>query len=166
MKRMIKFLFFVITCTFSTFAFTGCKKEEPTVYTVEKKDFYYSVDNGATYGKERVELEVGKTIFMKVIITIQSNKEKENISVSLTIPNIKAVDAYYIRGQKLTPTVDGVNNVTSYNFNITTNEEWIYIFEFSPSSEARVQMTLDFDEPIPDNYDSVYTIKFVNPKEE
>ena len=95
-----------------------------------------------------------------------TKEEKENISGSLTIPNITAIDAYYLRGQKITPTVDEINNVTTYPFTITTNEDWTFIFEFVPSNEARVQMALDFEEPIPDIYDGIYTIKFVNPEAE
>lgn len=167
MKRRIMSLLLAIVCVFVVFGLTACKDEEPTTYTVEKRDFYYSIDNGATYGNERVELEVGQTVLMKVLVTVTTNKEeKENISGSLTIPNITAIDAYYLRGQKITPTVDEINNVTTYPFTITTNEDWTFIFEFVPSNEARVQMALDFEEPIPDIYDGIYTIKFVNPEAE
>ena len=167
MKRRIMSLLLAIVCVFGVFGLTACKDEEPTTYTVEKRDFYYSIDNGATYGNERVELEVGQTVLMKVLVTVTTNKEeKENISGSLTIPNITAIDAYYLRGQKITPTVDELNNVTTYPFTITTNEDWTFIFEFVPSNEARVQMALDFEEPIPDIYDGIYTIKFVNPEAE
>ncbi|MDY3903782.1 MAG: hypothetical protein SO007_01145 [Candidatus Enteromonas sp.] len=141
----------------------SCQEKE-TVYTVEKRDFYYSIDNGATYGNERFELEVGQTVLMKVLVTVTTNKnEKEMINGSLTIPNINAIDAYYIRGKKITPTTDAINNITTYPFTISTNEDWTFIFEFQPASEARVQMLLDFEEPIPEIYDGIYTIKFVNP---
>ena len=140
----------------------GCSEDE-TIYTVDKKDFYYSFDNGATYGNERVELEVGKTILMKVLVTVNTNKtEAETITGTLTIPQITAIDAYYLRGQKITPEYDELNKLTHYPFTITTNEDWTFIFEFSPAAEARVQMSLDFDDPIPSIYDSLYTIKFVN----
>lgn len=141
----------------------SCQEKE-TIYTVEKRDFYYSIDNGATYGNERFELEVGQTVLMKVLVTVVTNKsEKEMINGSLTIPNINAIDAYYIRGKKITPTIDAINNITTYPFTISTNEDWTFIFEFQPASEARVQMSLDFEEPIPEIYDGIYTIKFVNP---
>ena len=166
MKRRIVSLLMAVVCLFSVFSMTSCG-EDPTTYTVEKRDFYYSIDNGATYGNERVELEVGQTVLMKVLVTVTTNKDdKETVSGSLTIPNITAIDAYYLRGQKITPTVDEINNVTTYPFTITTNEDWTFIFEFVPSNEARVQMTLDFEEPIPDIYDGIYTIKFVNPSSE
>lgn len=162
MKRRILGLFLGFVCLLGL---TGCEGKE-TIYTVEKRDFYYSIDNGATYGNERVELEVGQTILMKVLVTVTTNKnDKEEIDGSLTIPNINAIDAYYLRGQKITPTVDTINNVTTYPFTISTNEDWTFIFEFSPACEARVQMILDFEDPIPDIYDGIYTIKFVNPKQ-
>lgn len=160
MKKRLLIAALSATCLFGL---ASCKKEA-TVYTVEKRDFYYSVDNGSTYGNERVELEVGQTVLMKVLVTITTNKDtKEDIHGSLSIPNITAIDAYYLRGQKITPSIDTLNNVTTYPFTVSTNEDWTFIFEFSPSSEARVQMSLDFEDPIPDMYDGVYTIKFVNP---
>lgn len=141
----------------------GCKE---TTYTVEKRDFYYSLDNGSTYGNERYELEVGQTILMKVIVCVTTNKEdKEQVTGTLSIPKIDAVDAYYLRGQKMTPTQDDINNITTYNFTITTNEEWTFIFEFSPNEAAMVQMELDFDDPIPEIYDVLNSIKFVNKEE-
>ena len=62
----------------------------------------------------------------------------------------------------MTPTQDDINNITTYNFTITTNEEWTFIFEFSPNEAAMVQMDLDFDDPIPEIYDVLNSIKFVN----
>ena len=160
MKRRGLSLFLGFVCALGL---AGCT-DNKTVYTVEKRDFVYSIDNGATYGNERVELEVGQTVLMKVLVTIVTNKnDKEEINGSLTIPNINAIDAYYLRGQKITPTTDTINNVTTYPFTISTNEDWTFIFEFSPACEARVQMSLDFEDPIPDIYDGIYTIKFVNP---
>lgn len=160
-KKKLCFILMII----GTILLIGCsKKEAETVYTVDKRDFYYSFDNGATYGAERVELEVGKTILMKVIILITTNKDsKEEIKGTLLIPKITALDAYYIRGQKITGKPDPLNNAMEYSFNISTNEEWIFIFEFVPISESRVQMVLDFESPIPEMYDGIYTIKFVNP---
>lgn len=160
-NRVSAFLLSVL----SLIGLTSC--DEEVIYTVEKRDFYYSVDNGATYGNERVELEVGKTVLMKVLITITTNVEdKENITGSITIPNIKAIDAYYLRGQTITPIIDSINSLTTYPFTISTNEDWTFIFEFAPAAEARVQMTLDFDDPVPSIYDGIYTIKFVKPSEE
>ena len=162
MKKRIISLVLCVVSLLGILALSGCG-DEPTVYNVEKRDFFYSIDNGATYGNERFELEVGQNVLMKVLVTVTTNKEtKENISGSLSIPKIKAIDAYYIRGQKITPTVDEINNVTTYPFTITTNEDWEFIFEFEPSKAATVQMTLDFESPIPDIYDGIYTIKFVD----
>ena len=81
MKRRIMSLLLAIVCVFGVFGLTACNDDEPTTYTVEKRDFYYSIDNGATYGNERVELEVGQTVLMKVLVTVTTNKEeKENSS--------------------------------------------------------------------------------------
>lgn len=165
MKNKLFNILIIIICVFSIMILSGCK-EQPTTYSVEKRDFYYSLDNGSTYGNERYELEVGQTILMKVIVCVTTNKEdKEQVTGTLSIPKIDAVDAYYLRGQKMTPKQDDINNITTYNFTITTNEEWIFIFEFSPNEAAMVQMELDFDDPIPEIYDDINSIKFVNKEE-
>ena len=165
MKNKLFNILVIIICVFGIMILSGCK-EQPTTYSVEKRDFYYSLDNGSTYGNERYELEVGKTILMKVIVCVTTNKEdKEQVTGTLSIPKIDAVDAYYLRGQKMTPTQDDINNITTYNFTITTNEEWTFIFEFSPNEAAMVQMELDFDDPIPEIYDVLNSIKFVNKEE-
>ena len=165
MKNKLFNILVIIICVFGIMILSGCK-EEPTIYSVEKREFYYSLDNGSTYGNERYELEVGQTVLMKVIVCVTTNKEdKEQVTGMLSIPKIDAVDAYYLRGQKMTPTQDDINNITTYNFTITTNEEWTFIFEFSPNEAAMVQMELDFDDPIPEIYDVLNSIKFVNKEE-
>ena len=162
MKLVKKIMLLLFLGIFACVGLVGCDDKEAT-YSVEKRDFYYSLDNGSTYGNERYELEVGQTILMKVIVCVTTNKEdKEQITGTLSIPKIDALDAYYLRGQKMTPTEDDINNVTSYNFTITTNEEWTFIFEFKPNEAAMVQMDLDFDDPVPSIYDTVNSIKFVN----
>lgn len=163
MKLVKKIMLLLFLGMFACVGLVGCDDDEATTYSVEKRDFYYSLDNGSTYGNERYELEVGQTILMKVIVCVTTNKEdKEQITGTLSIPLIDALDAYYLRGQKMTPTKDDINNVTSYNFTITTNEEWTFIFEFKPNGAAMVQMDLDFDDPVPSIYDTVNSIKFVN----
>ena len=163
MKLVKKMLFVLLMGMFVCVGLVGCEKE--TTYTVEKREFFYSLDNGASYGKERYELEVGQTILMKVIICVNTNKEdKEEVTGTLSIPKIDAVDAYYLRGQKMTPTEDDINNITTYNFTITTNEEWTFVFEFKPNEAAMVQMELDFADPIPSIYDVVNSVKFVEPE--
>lgn len=164
MKTLTKIICSIIFCLSTMFFTTSCG--EPS-YVVEKRDFYYSLDNGATYGKERYELEVGKTVLMKIIIKVSAsgNFEETSLSGTLYIPKIDAVDAYYLRGQKITPNEDYLNNVTSYPFNITANEEWTFIFEFIPNEASLVRMELDFDEPIPDLYDVINSIKFVKKEE-
>lgn len=162
MKSFKKVIIAIFATLFVCIGLCGCN-QKPTTYTVEKRDFYYSLDNGSTYGNERYELQVGQTVLMKVIVCVTTNKEdKEIVSGVLSIPKINAVDAYYLRGQKITPVEDDINNITSYNFTITTNEDWTFIFEFVPNEAANIQMSLDFNEPIPEIYDVINSIKFVS----
>lgn len=163
MKKIISIL--LVICMMACLL-TGCKEEE-TVYTVAKKDFYYSEDNGSTYGNRRIKFEVGQEIYMQLQIEVDTNKEDvEELKVNLKIPNIDAVDSYYYSGQKITPVKDEINNVTVYTFTIATNDTSLYFFKFVPTSESTVQMELDFEEPVPDRYDTINTIEFVATVEE
>ncbi len=138
----------------------GCKKE--VEYKVTEEEFYFSTDNGANYGNRRIEFPVGESVYMQVKVFIASDDEEEHtIEGELSIPNIQSVDAYYLKGQKITPKVDEVNGVTTYPFEITTNEEWLFFFEFVPNSAGNLDMELTFDDTIPARYDMTNTIKMV-----
>ena len=75
------------------------------------------------------------------------------------------MDAYYYSGQKITPVKDDINNVTVYTFTIATNDTSLYFFKFVPTSASTVQMELDFEDPVPERYDTINTIEFVVPEE-
>ena len=65
--KLLNKIMLVIFLGLICISLVSCKE---TTYTVEKRDFYYSLDNGSTYGNERYELEVGQTILMKVMVLI------------------------------------------------------------------------------------------------
>ena len=94
MKKRILGLFLGFVCLLGL---AGCKLKE-TVYNVEKRDFYYSIDNGATYGNERVELEVGQTILMKVLVTVTTNK-KDKEEINTMEQELKAIFDNYAYSQ-------------------------------------------------------------------
>lgn len=165
MKRTIAMILVVCLLMGMMVSMSGCKKEE-VEYTVSKKDFYYSEDNGSTYGNRRIKFEVGQEIYMQLQIEVDTNVEEvEELKVSLKIPNIDSVDAYYYSGQKITPVKDDINNVTVYTFTIATNDTSLYFFKFVPTSASTVQMELDFEDPVPERYDTINTIEFVVPEE-
>lgn len=168
MKKVFSALLAGIVLSTSMLTCVGCSEvssilpEKEVKYKVTAEDFYFSTDNGSTYGNRRVEFPVGESVYMQVVVFITSDDNKEHdIEGELIIPNVQAVDAYYLKGQKITPEVDEVNGVTTYPFEITTNEEWTFFFEFVPNSEGDVDMELNFDDNIPAKYDMVNTIKMV-----
>ena len=140
------------------------------VYYVANADFFYSDDLGHSYGNGTKEYNVGETVYMKVTARVDSNKEiPEPINVKLTIPNITAVSATYFDGQPITPKVDIVQNVTVYEYTVPTNlpeksNAGDCVFQFVPNSEARVTMTLEFDDKVDAMYDRVNTVLFVAPE--
>ncbi len=163
MKKVLSLLVTLVMVLSCFFVFAGCKK---VTYRVTTEEFFFSTDNGATYGNRRVEFPVGDTVYMQVVVFIESSDEKEHeISGELLIPNIQSVDAHYLKGQKITPIVDDVNGITTYPFEITTNEEWTFFFEFIPNSVGQLEMELTFDDQIDDRYDMINTIKMVEPEE-
>lgn len=166
MKKKITMLMSLIMMVASMLILSGCGKDEIT-YTVDKEEFYFSTDNGSTYGNRKVEFEVGKSVYMQVVAKVtSSDEETHDITGELKIPNIQAVDAYYLKGQKITPNEDSLNDYTVYPFTITTNEDWTFFFEFVPNSEGSLQMELTFDDNVPDKYDMINTIKLVQPSED
>ncbi|MBQ9083822.1 MAG: hypothetical protein IJY28_10090 [Clostridia bacterium] len=158
---LILLIFLVVTLMFFWEGYTKGR----TDYLVTKKDFYYSEDNGNTYGNRRIKFEVGREIYMQLQIEVETNvSEVEELQVSLKIPNVNAVDAYYYSGQKITPVRDNLNGVTIYTFTIATNDTSLFFFKFVPTSPSVVQMELDFADPVPARYDSINTIEFVTSK--
>ena len=164
MKKLLTIILATVTLL-SACLFTGCNEEE-TTYSVTTCEFYFSTDNGSTYGNRRVQFNVGESVYMQVQVEVTTNKkDKEDIACNLKIPYINAVDAYYLKGQKITPTLDEINDITTYPFIITTNENWKFFFEFVPTSAARVQMELLFDDKIDAKYNVINTIDFIVPGE-
>ena len=164
MKRVLKVVMVMALVVISC---AGCDPEPPA-YSVSKKEFFYSTDNGSSYGNRRIEFEVGKSVYMQLVINVKSDDEKSHdITGHLKIPNVKSVDAHYLKGQKITPNQDDISGFTIYPFNITTNEDWTFFFEFVPNNVETLQMELLFDDPVPDKYDDINTIKIVTgtPKE-
>ena len=156
---LASFIFFTSAC-----GFTSCKKKEEDKinYKVKKEDFFFSTNNGKKYGNGRIEFPVGDSVYMKLVVYIQSSDgEEHDISGELMIPNIQAVDSYYVKGQKITPEEDEVNETTTYPFEITTDEEWTFIFEFIPNETGKLTMELSFDDSIAEKYDMTNTIKIV-----
>ncbi len=161
MKKFFMLILLVFLVTALIFFWDGYMTS-PNDYLVTKKDFYYSEDNGNTYGNRRIKFEVGQEIYMQLQIEVEtSGKEVEELQVSLKIPNVTAVDAYYYSGQKITPMRDHLNGVTVYTFTIATNDTSLFFFKFVPTSPSVVQMELDFADPVPARYDSINTIEFV-----
>lgn len=172
MKKALSAILVGLLIICGMIAFAGCKKDEngsvknpfkkDVTYKVVSEDFYFSTDNGATYGNRRVEFEVGKSVFVQVVICIESSDKKpHDISGELTLPNVQTVNAQYLKGQKITPQIDEANKLIKYPFVITTNETWTFFFEFKPTGEDTIEMKLTFDDQIEDRYDMVNTIKMV-----
>lgn len=142
---------------------TSC---ENTTY-IALSDFYYSSDAGKTYGNQTKEFVVGQTIYMQLIVRVDSNSDDlDEINITLTIPSITSVDAKYYDGQPITPITDEILNITKYPFVIIaskTSQEWPFTFQFIPNNPGEITMTLTFDEKVNNAYDKQNTVSFVNP---
>lgn len=141
--------------------------QQVTEYTA-LSDFYYSSDAGKTYGNRTKEFNVGETVYMQLIARVDSNSKKaEEVSLTLTIPSITAVDAKYYDGQPITPVPDEINNITSYTFTIIASNsasDWNFVFQFIPNSPGEITIKLEFDDNVPSLYDKQNTVKFITPE--
>ena len=152
----------LVFSTASGFSGCGKKKKSSKDYKVRSEEFFFSTDNGKHYGNGRVEFPVGDSVYMKVVVYIESKDgDGHDVEGQLSIPNIEAVDSYYLKGQKITPEVDDINELTTYPFEITTDEEWVFLFEFVPNEVGKLTMDLSFDDSIDEKYDMTNTIKIV-----
>lgn len=164
MKISKKRFGFVLLAILSTLLYS-CGEE--TQYT-GLSEFYYSSDAGKTYGNRTKEFNVGETVYMQLIARVDSNsKVAEEISLTLTIPSITAVDAKYYDGQPITPVPDQINNITSYTFTIIASNsasDWNFVFQFIPNSPGEITIRLVFDDNVPALYDKQNTVKFITPE--
>ena len=169
MKNMRRIFTVFIAAVMCMNVVTACNKDdvkkigEPEYKAVS--GFYYSSDNGHTYGDGTKEYSVGKTVYMKVKFKVISNKKKAStVNVVLSIPNIESVDAQYLDGQVIKPEYDAKNNVTSYTFTASASkepEEQECVIQFIPKAVGSFTMTLVFDDNIDPSYDSQSTLVFV-----
>lgn len=174
MKKKIKNSLMLLTCLVTM----GCSNSESKTNNSSSEElklvpdikFYYSQDNGATYGNQRRELEVGKNAYMKIMISIASNISTDQlVTVDITIPNVEGIDAYYNRGQKIPSKKDKLNNTMVYTptLDAMINPEYQeLVFQFIPMSEGSVHIDVTYDDSIPERYDYFETIEFVEKMEE
>lgn len=135
---------------------------------VANSEFYWSSDAGATYGNRTKEYSVGETVFMQLIVKVESNtKKQEKIALSLNIPYVKDVSSQYRDGQIITPETDNINQITTYNFTIISKKnasETNFVFKFVPTKATDIIIKLTFDDKVSPIYDKQNTITFVKPK--
>lgn len=164
-----------ILCLLLLTSIAGCGKTNTSSTEVKLKltpsiQFYYSQDNGATYGNQRRELKVGEKAYMKVMISIAANIETDQlVTVDITIPNVEGIDAYYNRGQKIPSNEDKINNAMVYTPTLepmVSPEYQEMVFQFVPRSEGSVHIDVTYDDSIEERYDYFETIDFVNKTEE
>ena len=158
-------LILTAVCIASASWLTKCGGDGPS-YTVSS-DFYWSNDAGKTYGNRTKEYLVGENVYMQLIIRIDSTEDKqEEIGVSLAIPYIKDVVSRYLDGQIITPQVDELNHLTTYNFTVLASSETKdtnFVFRFVPTVATDITLSLTFDDKISSVYDKQNTITFIDP---
>lgn len=167
MNTIIKRVKFIITtlvlCFITMFSLAGCD----VTYSAAS-EFYWSDDAGASYGNRTKEYEVGENVYMQLIVRVESSqKAQEEVTVTLTIPYVKDVVSKYMDGQVITPEVDELNQITTYNFTVIAckdAKETNFVFRFVPTKATDITLTLIFDDKISPSYDKQNTITFVEPE--
>ncbi len=147
------------------FAISAC--DDKTIYNAAS-EFYWSSDAGATYGNRTKEYEVGENVYMQLIVRVESNKkEQKTIGITLNIPYVQDVVSKYMDGQIITPEVDEINHITTYNFSVIASKnslETNFVFRFIPTKATDITITLEFDDNVDPLYDKQNTITFIEPK--
>jgi len=166
LKRISFFSISFVICAICALMLTSCdwpwsKKE--TTYTAAS-EFYWSSDAGATYGNRTKEYVVGEDVYMQLILKVEKSKgDDEKVGVTLSIPYITDVASKYMDGQIITPEVDDLNHVTTYNFTVIAKpgaNETNFVFKFVPVKATDITITLVFDDKVDSIYDKQNTITF------
>ena len=154
----------LMLCAIAGLSIISCDKP---VYSATSK-FYWSDDAGATYVSGTKEYEVGENVYMQLIIKVTSTtSEPKKIGVSLEIPYIKDVVSKYFDGQVITPEVDELNHISTYNFEIIASDKSTaepFVFQFIPTKATDIKLKLTFDDNVDPIYDKQNTVVFINPK--
>jgi len=168
MKKYSRFFAMFLAVVLASLSLAGCSNPLSTTYTATS-GFYYSSDKGHTYGDGTKEYAVGETVYMKVRFKVTSNKKKTSqVKVTLTIPNVKNVDAKYMDGQVITPNFDAVKNETTYEFTANASKdatEQECVIQFIPNAAGSITMTLVYDDDVDPSYDIQSTLEFVEEKD-
>lgn len=160
MNRIRRKIVLLVVAVFTMASLIGCGVE----YEAESS-FFYSSDKGHSYGDGLKEYKIGENIYVKVVYKVTSNRKKTSqVKAVLTIPRIDSVDARYMDGQVITPMMDQVNNVTTYEFTANASKEpkeYECIIQFIPNAAGTVTMTLVYDDNVDPSYDIQSTFVFV-----
>jgi hypothetical protein len=164
MKKIMLTFLALITMFMSCIASAGCAKEAEVVYNA-KSDFFYSRDNGLTYGNGRVMFDVGEDVLLRVVVHVQSTSLVEKtVQVTLTFPDNDAVVCQYESGQKVEPIYFPNQKITKYNFVVDADknsEEHSFTFCLSANAQTEMSMILEFDDNVDSSYNRIETICFV-----
>lgn len=172
-KRFSAIVMACVMCATFVLCLVGCESVfsdgSSSNYTATSQ-FFWSSDAGATYGNGTKEYAVGENVYMKLILKVDSEKDKqEEIKVTLTIPYVQDVVSKYMDGTPITPEIDEINQTATYNFNIIASKnanETELVFKFVPVKAADATITLTFDDKVSSTYDKQNTITFVEPSGE
>ena len=161
-KKLKTFLFGAALCCSSAVTLTSCGEQYAAV-----SDFFWAPDKDKSYGNRTYDLEIGKSAYMLLKVKVVSTgKKQEEIGVKLTIPYIQDVVSQYRKGQPITPEVDELNHITTYNFKVIASNnpaDTELTFEFIPVAAVDVTMVLEFDDKVYSAFDKQCTVSFVDP---
>ena len=168
----------VMMVILSALSFAGCsEKALPTTHSAHTRIGFRTNGETGPFDMDIITFDVGKEFAMKLeMVAISSDSLSYPVTVTLTIPNVKHVDAKRIygagevEGEKKTPDSDIQSNETVYTFKINTNEQltdmWKYLFLLSPNSEGEVTLSLKYGDPIPEHHSQTRVLIFRNATQE
>jgi len=152
MKRFVGMVLLVAVFSICL-SFTGCKATQYVATTTISK----SNDGGETYGSGKMEFQVGKKCYVKVLIKVESTSSKtEEIGVDIVIPILKNTETYLMKGQNVTEKVDEKNK--TYHVIIPASKNSVeneFVFQFDLISKGNVSISITYDDKIPTSSDVI-----------
>ncbi|MEI0539539.1 hypothetical protein [Brachyspira pulli] len=177
-----KILLSLLILSLCSFYIQGAQKDDikNQKYILPECRFLFSEDGGKSHGNNTKEYKVGKSVYLKLYVTVDWKKRwyqhipflsgeraDRSIRAELIIPKSTIVEAKYLDGNAIPSVVDNINNALKCQLIISvphsikkpvTNE---FNIEFKPIEEGYIHMDLIFDDNVSDVHDKRITLKFV-----
>lgn len=161
MRNFKKYIMLFILLLISAILIACNSKTETTA----DSKFFYSTDYGITYQQTSRIFEVDETIFFMIVMDVlSSDKNSNEVTFTVKIPNLEGMQIYYLNGPiPAINTIDDEGNTHMYTFNIIssgTTTSQSFLFQLTSTVPNELLVKIEFDDRIMSVFDKQTVISF------